>query len=497
MVGDGLRAVALLAVAMLGCGTPGPPVRQVRLAMPHAMVSLDPHAQNDGVTGTVLAAVYDGLVLKVPGEPVEPLVADRWTTPDDLTWRFRLRPGVTFHDGRPVTVDDVVASLRRARFGEASALATYIEPIREVLAADEDGPVVEIRTAEPFPQLLPRLGMVAITPAAGPADPPVGTGPYRWVDGDVGGPVHLRRWEGFWGQPAPIEQVEIQFVASEDRLASLLERGQLDVVASISEQLARRFADREGWRQQQIPAVATTILGLRVTDGPLADAGVREAIDLAIDRERLVAEAFPDEAVEPATTLAAPEVFGFTVQAVPTRVDPERARRLVVAAGGEDLPPIRLDYSNVSVGAIHVVTRMLDRVGLRVLALPHPYAVFYRRIEEGLNEAYAFSWNFALGDPSGFLESMAHSRAPARGLGLLNGTGFGDPELDAWVEQASREPVSARRLELVQWSFARLAAARPYLPLYHRPRIALVRRPFRLQVRSGSWVRPQEIALEE
>jgi len=492
----GVLAAAVATV--LSCGSPPPEIREVRLALPHAMVSLDPHAHNDSVTGNVLAAVYDGLVALSPGEPVQPRLADRWTTPDDLTWRFRLREGVTFHDGTPVTLDDVVASLRRARFEPGSALASFVEPIREIEIVDNGEQEFEIRTAVPFPLLLPRLAMVAVLPNGVPASPPVGTGAYRWVSGDADGPVRLARWSGFWGEPPPIETVIVRFVEAESELAALLEGGQLDVVASVTESFAARYALHESWRRRTIPAVATTILGLPVDRSPLVDPRVREAIDLALDRSQLVADAFPERAVEPASSLVPPEVFGFSAaDGDPSRWNLARSRQLVEQAGARGAPTIPLDWaSNVSETAVASIAWTMAQIGLDVEPVRQPYAELYGKIEAGRTGMFVFAWNFSFGDPAGFLESMAHSRDPERGLGLLNATGFSDPELDRWVEDASREPVSARRLQLVRWSLARLASERPYLPLYHHSRTALVRRPFRIDPHSASWVRPQEIALE-
>lgn len=488
---------AAVVVAATACGPEAPQIHEVRLALPHPMVSLDPHAHNDSVTGTVLAAVYDGLVALSPGEPVQPRLADRWTTPDDLTWRFRLREGVMFHDGTPVTLDDVVASLRRARFEPGSALASFVEPIREIEVVDSGGRELEIRTAEPFPLLLPRLAMVAVLPNGVPSSPPVGTGAYRWVSGETDGPVRLERWHGFWGTAPSMAAVSVSFVEAESEIASLLESGQLDVVASVTESFAARYAMLESWRRRTIPAVATTILGLPVDRPPLDDPRVREAVDLALDRSQLVADAFPERAVDPAASLVPPEVFGFSPLADPPRWNLGRARRLVEQAGARGAPTIRLDWaSNVSETAVASIAWTLAQIGLDVEPVRQPYAELYGKIEAGSTGMFVFAWNFSFGDPAGFLESMAHSRDPDRGLGLLNATGFSDPELDRWVEDASREPVSGRRLQLVRWSLARLASERPYLPLYHHSRTALVRRPFQIDLHSASWVRPQEISLE-
>ena len=155
-----LRCLFPAVLLLSGCTPAGPEIRTVRIAYSHEMVTMDPHAHADRVTTTVLAAIYEGLVSFEPGLPVRAGLADRWTTPDDTTWRLHIREGVTFHDGRLLTPGDVVASIERARTTRVVGhQLVEIESIREV----EDR-TVEIKTDLPAPLLLTRLEAVAIVP---------------------------------------------------------------------------------------------------------------------------------------------------------------------------------------------------------------------------------------------------------------------------------------------------------------------------------------------
>lgn len=234
---------ALLPVVAAGaCVRKAPTAPFARLAYQHEMVSLDPHAHDDSVTGSVLSGVYECLVSLSPGRTVKPALARRWTTPDDLTWRFWLSPDVVFHDGSPLTVEEVVTSVRRARFSPGSALATYLEAVAEVRAVPGAEPVVEIVTAAPFPLLLTRLAMVAILPRQFDPISPVGTGPYRWVAGSAKGPILLRRWESYWGPLPAAEEVSIRFVDDEDELERQVRAQGLDVVSISSQDFIRTHA---------------------------------------------------------------------------------------------------------------------------------------------------------------------------------------------------------------------------------------------------------------
>lgn len=129
--------IALLAVLPFACArrasTPAPPLR---IAMPSAPTSLDPHLQDEVNTFSVLGNIYEGLTEFDADMQVQPALAVRWENPDDLTWRFHLRRGVRFHDGRPLTAADVVFSLNRARSHPQSRVASYLVAVRDVQALD-------------------------------------------------------------------------------------------------------------------------------------------------------------------------------------------------------------------------------------------------------------------------------------------------------------------------------------------------------------------------
>ena len=124
------------------------------------------------------------------------------------------------------------------------------------------------------------------------------------------------------------------------------------------------------------------------------------------------------------------------------------------------------------------------------------YELAYRRMMGADTELFTFGWNFRLADPADFLDSMVHSRDAQRRLGLQNGSGYASADVDARIEWYPREPDEARRLALVQPDLPDLGEDRPYLPLYHHTRFALVRRPFLLGLRAGLWALPQEIRVE-
>lgn len=488
----------MAGLAVTGCGhTPPEPYQQrLRLVYQHTLVSVDPHSQNDGVTGAVLSAVFDGLVEILPGARVEPVLAESWTTPRADYWRFRIRKGVLFHSGRELTPEDVVFSLERARSPSSKGMSNYLEGIESVRVA-EDG-WVEIHTRGPFPLLTSRLAMVAIVPVEYEPDSPVGTGPYRWDSSRSDGSILLHRWEQYWGKAPEIDEIQILFTQTSDQTWKLIQQHGVDVVGKtgIDFLMEHPLKDFPGeWTVVRNPASATTMLGLNLNAPPLNDPRVRLAIDLSIDREDLVEESMPPGSGKPASALVPEEVFGASPARAYVHSNLQRARQLMQESGVPEGTELRLSHSGVSAPILKNLKSSLEALGFVIRLEDQPFDVFYQELGQGHLEAYVFGWNFNMGDASDFLESMVHSRKESEVLGQLNGTGFSDPLVDRWIESASREISQKKRLRDLRSVLATLRTERPYLPLFYSVRQALFKKPFWMEVRAGSWLRPTEIRI--
>jgi peptide/nickel transport system substrate-binding protein len=460
------------------------------MAYPHELVTMDPHAHADAVTELVLSAVYESLVRFEPGQPVKPGLADRWTTPDDFTWRIHVRDGVRFHNGEKLMPDDAVTSIERAR--SSRILGRQLGEIEDVRILDGDERTIEIKTVKPAPLLLTRLESVAIVPRDFDPSIPVGTGPYRWRVGSVEGPILLEKWDDYWARAPDFDEVTVQFVSVAEELAELLHNQKLDVVASITVSYVRDYEPAQSWRVVALPTVATAYLGINVTRPPLDDLRVREAIDDAIDRDRLVAEVYQPGLAIAAGSLVPPEVFGYSPVHRSHGADLDRARRLLEGAGLSSGVRLNLDHQERYASVAGPLADVLGEIGIEVEPKLHQYESFYRRIEAAENELFLFTWNFTIADASPFLDAIVHSRDPIRGLGNFNAAALSSPELDRLIEAAAHETRSEARLELLQQVLTEVGAMHAYLPLFQPAALALVRDGFDVVDRQ---VRPQDVRL--
>ncbi len=493
--GVAAAVVLLAALAAAGCRE-APPVSEVRVAYDHMAVTLDPHAHDDSVTRSVLSAVYEPLVCLSPGLEVRPCLASTWTTPAPDVWHFTIRKGVLFHDGRPLEAGDVVFSLERARKSPGSAVASYLGSVSGVRVSREQPGVVEIRTSAPAPLLLSRLALVPIVPREFDPEHPVGTGPYRFGGREGERELLLERWERYWGRSAPFEHVHVLGIDDDEELAEKVARDEVDVVASVRAGVLLRNPPARDWYVERLPALSTAMLALDVRRWPTSEPRVREAVDLAIDREQLVREAFPDHDASPAVTLVPVEVFGFSEAGTVPRPDPERARTLLRSAGVLPGTGIVIRAAALPAGVRQSLETSLRWIGLEVRFEELTFRELYQGILQGETSCHILGWNFPLADAMDFFEAMVHTRDPGRRYGLQNGSGYSNPQVDRWIERGVLEVAASRRLELMRKIQERVARDRPYLPLYHRRRLSLVRRPFAIAHRAGSWLLPQEITLE-
>lgn len=490
------RSILLLVVSLLPVACGSPPPERARLAYQHELVTLDPHNHNDSTTGALLSGIYEPLVALDPDKGPQPRVAAAWENPSPTLWRFRLRPGVLFHDGRPVSTDDVVATFKRVRFDIGLTVATYMDVVEEVRKAGDDPGVIEVVTRAPTPLLLHRIGMVAIAPQFFDPQRPIGTGPYRWESGRERGPIVLKRWDRYWGEPAPMAEVEVTFVPVGERLEAALREPRLDVMSGVTLDYLRTRPLPRGWDVVEIPTLGTTMLGINVTRPVLADPRVREAIELAVDPDAMTRDAFPERGGSAAWAFLPASVFGADPAQRRQPPDRERARRLLAEAGVPAGTRFGLLALAVDQRAVQELVRQLAAVGIVAEPTQASYELSYRRMMEADTELFAFGWNFRVADPSDFLDSMVHSRTTQRRLGLQNGSGYANQAVDTGIEALSQEADPTRRARMVAEVMAAVGRDRPYLPLYHHARFALVRRPFRLGLRAGLWALPQEIRAE-
>lgn len=276
-------------------------------------------------------AIAETLVGVRPDGTLEGLVAERWAVdPDQLTWRFHLRPGLAFHDGSPVTPAAVLASLHSAFRGES------LSNVPLAALGTADGAVL-IRTTTPFaplPAFLVDYASVILAPTA-PNTPRriLGTGPYRITQANGSRGFEAERFDLYWGPKPPIRRTRYIAVPNGDTRANIAVAGDADLVFTLAPQALPRVAAASGMRVESATIPRLRLLTMNLGLPQFADVRVRRAISMGIDR-RAIASGILRHPASAATQLLPPVLADWHNPALPPlRTDPAAARLLLDQAG--------------------------------------------------------------------------------------------------------------------------------------------------------------------
>lgn len=455
-----LAALGLVLAALLPWACRKPAAR-VRVAIHSAPLSLDPHLQNEIVTAAVLSNLYDGLTEFDRESRIVPALAAEWTNPDERTWVFRLRKGVKFHDGRPLTAADVVFSLERARRHPRTGLASYLVEISSVREVDPS--TIEIRTARPFAALLAKLSPIAVVPRGAPEEivEPVGTGSYRLVSASKEG-LELEPFAGDWrGGPRP---PRLSFLVAGDpmRRVEMLVSGEADLAADLPGDSAERLRGMTCCREIAQPGSTVEYLRLSSLVPPFGDARVREAVSLALDRAGYVAAAHRGRA-QPAGQLVVPGVFGYAPDLKTELRDLSRARRLLADAGYPAGFDVVLEYRHGRHGEL--LAAQLAEAGIRAAPRETPWTELHPRVRRGEVGFYFGGVVSQTAEASDVLDGFVHTRDEVRGYGITNHSRYSNARADDLIERAATSLDMTRRRGLLQEAMRVVVADRFLIPV--------------------------------
>ncbi|MGW7314200.1 ABC transporter substrate-binding protein [Streptomyces sp. NPDC054865] len=348
-------------------GSAGPPRRGGRLraafAGGGAAETLDPHAANLFVDAARAKALFDKLADFGADLSAVPRLAAGWEPNEALdTWRITLRRA-TFHDGRPVTAEDVLHSYRRIADPRGTFRAkASLEPIDLAASRAVDPTTVEFRLKRPyaeFPNVLAAFGAYIVPEGATSFDRPVGSGPFAFVSFRPGSSLLVRRNDAYWDGAAHLDELEFVIAAEESARVNALLGGQVEYAHELAPATARTHEGKGRIDVVRLPGSAMQGFVMKTDRPPFDDRRVRQAFFLIADRRELV-----DGALGGAGDIGN-DLFGkgcrYYASALPQRTqDLDRARALLKEAGAEGLR-VTLDTAPAAPGFVEAAGIFKDQ----------------------------------------------------------------------------------------------------------------------------------------
>lgn len=430
--------------------------REVRVGFTQDALTLDPANHRNRETQTVIRNIHDGLLTRDAEMRVVPEISEGMRALDATTYELRIRPGIRFHSGDPLTAEDVKFSLERltrqgAMGGQTSPRRDLLGPLQDVTIVDPN--TLRLRLAQPwalFPVAVPGQEMVNRRHVErvgldGMQTRTDGCGPFKLVDWRRGEAVIMERFAEYYGGspaippvgPAQIDRLIFRVLPENSSRVAALLAGEVDIINELPPSAIRQVEASRNALVMKVNGTRTFMVALNVAKPPLNDVRVRRALNHALDKGAIISRVLNNTATSLRGVMS-PDAAAFNPDLPEYRFDLERARALLAEAGVPQGTELVLDTTGATREIAEAIAALLSRTGLRVRAQVWEGAVINptwttspeRRRERDM---YLFSWGNATLDPS----DIMHPTLRTGGRG--NAAGYSNPEVDRLLDAAESE----------------------------------------------------------
>lgn len=436
--------------------------------IPSEPTSLDPHVQWNPDSYNVYRNVFDNLVTRDDAGQIVPQIATSWEYVSDTQIRFKIREGVTFHDGQPLTAADVAFSVKRIT--DPAFASPQLGQFNQIIdAVADDATTVTLTTKGPYPPLFAQLVKLSIVPKhivekLGKDEfnlNPIGSGPYKFEKWTRGVEVTLTRNDNYWGDKGVFPTVAFRAVPDAATRVANLQAGASDLVTQLNGDLVAQIEASGKGKALVGNTERVAYLGMNVTRPPLNDPKVRLAIAQAIDKQAIVDGVLATgEKVVP--ELASPAHFGWVDGIEAAGFDLDKAKALIAEAGAPAEQEIKLLTSPVyDQRVVQALQQMLKDAGLKVEIEMTDMGNWLKQMQSGPSAIpqMAFSrWSCGCQDADGILYPLLHSSS--------GWSSIKDPEIEAALDKARTSLKEDERLAAYKSVHEKVNAENLIIPLY-------------------------------
>jgi len=438
--------------------------------------TIDPHLSRDAAGNQIKGLIYSQLIKYYYDRELVPDLAESYEQTDDVTYEFKLRQGVKFHDGAELTSADVVASYERILNKDVGAyLYPFIGDSVESVTAPDDYTVV-FKLNGPFTAFLPTLGLpgnsiaqkAKIDEGVDFTIDVVGSGPFKLASRTEGVETRLEKNPDYFLEGLPyLDEIVFRPIFDDPARMNALFSGDVDLITYPNWASMERIENDPALQLQSNKSDGFVFIHFRVDRPPFDDVKIRQAISYAINRDAIIATATSGRGQASAGGFIPPwmEEFYNPDLAEKYAYDPEKAKQLIQEAGAEGLeieftswPADTELFGRPSV----VVANMLNELGLKVTLRPQPVAEWAQTRAEGTYQMFMDGNLYGVADPD-FLTSyfQTGARIPAANQ-------FSDEQIDAWLDEGRGMPNGDERAEVYRHIEERALDLMPITLLFYR-----------------------------
>ncbi|WP_042478870.1 glutathione ABC transporter substrate-binding protein [Bacillus ndiopicus] len=426
--------------------------------------SLDPQGSNDVQSSNVQGNIFETLIVRDANDELASGLAESWTQVDDLTWEFKLKTGITFHDGEVFNAEAVKKNFDRLLDPKvASPRAHLYEMVTEIKVIDDT--TVQFVTEYPFSPLLAHLthtGGSIISPkaidedyaamtgdtAAGSVinEKPIGTGPFKFVSWEPGNEIKLEKNADYWGTPANVDTVTIKVVPEGATRVAEIQSGNAHIIGLVEPSQVANVNASGVAKVDDTPSTSLTYVGFNTQKAPFDNKLVRQAISKAIDRQTLIDGIYEGFGI-PAISPISPGVFGYTEDVTPTEYNIEEAKALLAEAGYADgfKTTIWTNDNPARQNVAIVLQQALKELNIEVNIEVLEWGAYLEKTAAGEHDMFILGWSNSTGDADYGLYALFHSSQHGD---PGNRAFYTNPEVDKLLDAGRREADQDARLNI-------------------------------------------------
>jgi len=508
-------AVALLGFSSATLAKPGESASEpLVVAFQGGADTLDPIMRSVTVAYSWQRAMFDTITHQKRDGSIVPRIATEWKNLSPLQWQLTLRQGVKFHDGSPMTAEDVGQSIMDTRNNPKSQMQVYVSSVKDFKVVDDHTLLINFSSPDPvFPVHLTNVvvmpeKLIAEKGREAFAQHPIGTGPYKFVNWQTDDYLTLAPWEDFWGDKPDFKYVKYQKIPNNSTRVAALISGEAQVAEGVAPADFERVKKDGNLKVVTDPGRRIMYLGLDYSDkthfpgikgtdkNPFMDPNVRKAISLSINRKLIAGKLF-DGAVTPAGQFLPVSSQAYDKNQQVPQLDAKQAKQLLADAGYKNGFELRFDSPNdrylYDSLVAQAIAGFLQKSGVKTTVDAVPMTVFLSaKLQKHESSMYLLGWGNS--NSLSTWRSVFHCVDRAKGTGSSNYIQYCNPAADELIDKAYATFDDAQRNQLIRQAYdIAINKDYAYIPLYYQSEVAALNKRIDWTPRPDGIVLPWEL----